>query len=59
MTGVQTCALPILSSDRRTVTLEVRGIAKTWGMEIAYDVRSARGKKIKGRIHNTIHHLKD
>jgi putative heme-binding domain-containing protein len=48
-----------LSSDRRTVTLEVRGIAKTWGMEVAYDVRSAKGKKIKGRIHNTIHHLRD
>jgi putative heme-binding domain-containing protein len=48
-----------LGSDGRTVHLGIPDVAKTWCMEIDYRVRSAAGHAIKGRIHNTIHHLKD
>lgn len=48
-----------LDTDRRTVHLKIPAIAPTWCMEIRYELRSAAGKRIDGRIHNTIHKLKD
>ena len=46
-----------LSNDGRTVRLEIPGIAPTWGMEIVYQIRGAKGEVVEGRIHNTIHEL--
>jgi putative heme-binding domain-containing protein len=47
-----------LSSDGLSVRLEVEGIAPTWCMEIEYECTSVRGEPVRGKIHNTIHHLK-
>ena len=46
-----------LSEDGRQVFLEIPDISPTWCMEIRYEVQSADGKPIRGRIHNTIHKL--
>jgi hypothetical protein len=46
-----------LSEDGKQVFLQIPDIAPTWGMEIRYEVQSAVGKPIRGRIHNTIHKL--
>lgn len=48
-----------LSADGKTLQLEVPEIAPTWGMEILYRVPAAGGRVISGKIHNTIHHLRD
>lgn len=47
-----------LSEDGRQIFLEIPDIAPTWCMEIKYELRSADGKPIQGRIHNTIHKLR-
>ena len=46
-----------LASDGQTVHLTIPDIAPTWCMEIRYRIRSARGKPIVGKIHNTVHNL--
>jgi hypothetical protein len=48
-----------LSDDARTVFLTLPDIHPTWGMEIQYRLRGARGEPCGGTIHNTIHHLAD
>lgn len=47
-----------LDADGRTVHLDLPGIAPTWCMEIRYELRSALGSVIRGRIHNTVHKLR-
>jgi putative heme-binding domain-containing protein len=44
-----------LSSDRRTMVLQVEDLEPTWGMEIRYRWEGANGQPIEGVIHNTIH----
>ncbi|MBT4866785.1 MAG: heme-binding protein [Planctomycetaceae bacterium] len=46
-----------LSEDGKQVFLQIPEIAPTWCMEINYEVQSATGKPIRGKIHNTIHKL--
>lgn len=46
-----------LSSDAKTLTLEIDGIQPTWCMEIQYKLRSMAGAAIQGTLHNTIHEL--
>ncbi|MFO0903446.1 MAG: DUF6797 domain-containing protein [Pirellulales bacterium] len=46
-----------LSSDRRTLLLEVPDLAPTWGMEIKYRLKAASGEPVVGVVHNTIHVL--
>jgi putative heme-binding domain-containing protein len=48
-----------LSDDGRTVSLAVRDIQPTWGMEIKYGIKGLHGEPCDGMIHNTIHHLSD
>jgi putative heme-binding domain-containing protein len=48
-----------VSDDGRTVSLTVRDIQPTWGMEISYWPKTAQGKPCVGLIHNTMHHLSD
>lgn len=43
--------------DGRTLRLHMPDIRPTWSMEIRYTVQSPAGKRVSGRIHNTIHHL--
>jgi putative heme-binding domain-containing protein len=52
--AVQSAAL---SSDGRTLTLEVPELAPTWCMEIKYALRARSGDPVSGVIHNTIHEL--
>jgi hypothetical protein len=46
-----------LSSDGRTVLLEIPDLRPTWCMEVTYAIKSDKGKAVEGVIHNTIHHL--
>ncbi|HMO15115.1 MAG TPA: c-type cytochrome [Pirellulaceae bacterium] len=46
-----------LLPDQKTIRLRVPEIAPTWGMEIVYTVQSSSGKRLHGKIHNTIHQL--
>lgn len=46
-----------LSTDAKTVTLDVAELKPTWCMEIKYAFRSANGTPVQGTIHNTIHKL--
>lgn len=46
-----------LLPDKKTLHLQIPDIAPTWGMEILYQVKSATGREIRGKIHNTIHNL--
>jgi putative heme-binding domain-containing protein len=48
-----------LSTDAKTMTLEVDELQPTWCMEIKYDVRGADGTPVAGVIHNTIHEQAD
>jgi hypothetical protein len=48
-----------LSADSRTVSLRIPGLGPTQCMEIVYDLKGSAGEPIKGRLHNTIHHLGD
>ena len=48
-----------LSSDSKTLTLDIADLRPTWCMEIKYAFRSATGSPIHGTIHNTIHELAD
>jgi hypothetical protein len=53
--------LPLTSAtlrpDGKTVRLEIKGLAPTWGMEITYRLKGTDGRAIAGVIHNTIHAL--
>ena len=46
-----------LSDDGKTVSLAIPAIGPTMSMQIAYEVRSAGGTVVEGKIHNTIHNL--
>ena len=46
-----------LDDDGRTLHLDIDGIAPTWCMEIAYDLRSEDGTRVRNKIHSTIHRL--
>ena len=48
-----------LSSDRRTVRLTIPDLKPTWGMEINYELQSADGRRFSGKIHNTVHKMKN
>ncbi len=48
-----------LSSDAKTLTLDVAELRPTWCMEIQFALRSATGTPVQGTIHNTIHELAD
>jgi putative heme-binding domain-containing protein len=47
-----------LSTDGKTVRLELPDLTPTWGMEIRYRLTGAGGRSVEGVIHNTIHQLK-
>ena len=46
-----------LSADRRTVTLDMPGLAPTRGMEISWTLRDAQGGPVTGSLHLTLHAL--
>ena len=46
-----------LSSDNKTIELQIDGIEPTWGMEIKYSLIAEDGKKFSGVIHNSIFRL--
>ena len=46
-----------LQPDGTTVILEVPDIEPTRCMEIVYSIKTEQGKKLQGKIHNTIHRL--
>lgn len=46
-----------LSSDHKTLTLDIPELRPTWCMEIKFALRSATGETVQGTIHNTIHKL--
>jgi len=48
-----------LMPDGKTVRLAIPDIAPTWGMEVGYRLKTDGGKPLSGKIHNTIHRLKD
>lgn len=47
-----------LSTDGKTVRLDLPDLAPTWGMEIKYRLTGTDGRSVTGAIHNTIHELK-
>ena len=47
-----------LSTDGKTVRLDLPDLAPTWGMEIKYRLTGTDGRSVTGVIHNTIHELK-
>jgi len=52
-------AAATVSSDGRTVVLDVPELRPTWCMEITYAVRGEGGQPVEGAIHNTVHQLGD
>jgi len=46
-----------LDSDRRTVTLEIPGLAPTRGMEVRWKLHDARGSEFTGALNLTLHAL--
>jgi hypothetical protein len=48
-----------LSADGKTIVLTIPKLAPTWCMEITYNLTSHDGQTVAGKIHNTIHALKD
>lgn len=46
-----------LSDDRRSVFLEVPAIQPVMQMKISWNIESAKGEKMRGELHNTIHAL--
>lgn len=47
-----------VSQDGQTVTLKIPDIKLTWGMEINYSIKTKAGKRLQGKIHNSIYKLK-
>jgi putative heme-binding domain-containing protein len=50
-----TVAKATLSSDGKTVRLDLPDLAPTWCMEIKYRLSGTDGRVVAGTIHNTIH----
>ncbi|HTN77233.1 MAG TPA: heme-binding protein, partial [Pirellulaceae bacterium] len=48
-----------LSANRRTVSLEIEGLAPTWGLELIYSLKAADGQQVSGKLHSTVHQLGD
>ncbi len=46
-----------LSTDARTVMLRIPNLGPSQCMEVVYDLRGEAGEPVKGRLHNSIHHL--
>lgn len=46
-----------LSTDGKSVFLNIPDIKKTWSMEIKFQLMAEDGTPVNQRIHNTIHHL--
>lgn len=44
-----------VSSDGKTVRLDIPDLSPTWGMEINYRLTGTGGRLVSGVIHNTIH----
>lgn len=44
-----------LSSDGRTLEIDLSDLQPTWCMEIRYSLKSTDGRLVEGTIHNTIH----
>jgi hypothetical protein len=59
MTMGQAVAKATLSSDGRTLTLEIPTIKPTWCMEIRCALRSPDHQEVVRTIHNTIHTLRN
>lgn len=49
----------VVSSDGKTVRLDLPELAPTWCMEIKYRLTGADGRVVAGVIHNTIHSLEE
>ncbi len=47
-----------VSQDGQTVILKIPEIKLTWGMEINYSLNTREGKRLQGKIHNSIFKLK-
>ncbi len=47
-----------VSSDGQTVKLVLPEIKPTWGMEINYSIKTKSGKRLQGKIHNSVFKLK-
>lgn len=50
-----TVAKATVSTDGKTVRLDLPDLAPTWGMEIRYRLAGLDGRNVVGVIHNTIH----
>ena len=48
-----------LSTDGRTVFLEISELRPTWCMEVTYAIHGKNGTPVQGLIHNTIHRVRD
>ncbi|MEM9722076.1 MAG: DUF6797 domain-containing protein, partial [Bacteroidota bacterium] len=48
-----------LSADQKTVFIGLPDIEPVWQMEIRWDLKGKEGEVVKGRIQNTIHHLRE
>jgi len=48
-----------VSSDARTVLLEIPALAPTACMELKYFLKGAHGEPVEGVVHHTIHHLSE
>ena len=46
-----------LSSDGKTVMLDLEGFSPTWCMEVVYSFTGTDGKTFTGKLHNTVHDL--
>ena len=52
-----TIASAALVDDDQTVVLTIPELAPTRGMSITYSFKDRQGNRVRGKIHNTIHHL--
>jgi putative heme-binding domain-containing protein len=44
-----------VSTDGKTVRMDIADLSPTWGMEIKYRLKGTDGRAVTGVIHNTIH----
>ena len=47
-----------VSADEQTVKLILPELKPTWGMEINYSIKTKSGKRLQGKIHNSVFKLK-
>ena len=52
-----TVAKATLSTDGKTVRLDLPDLAPTWCMEVKYRLKGTDGRPVLGVVHNTIHEL--